>query len=242
MLTANDGFFNLTLGLASTIPAMKKKSENVIYKIISYLYEMLIGSLDIGIRNIGFAIWDTKKECIKYIEIIDLLKIPGCQTRLPFGDQSIVFLVKRAIKERAELFKSLDAVGIEKQMTRKMVLIQFAFECILDDVCTVLQITPRAVKTMFGTSRGNHKKNKQAAILKLYSMLDAKGIETLNNYTKKDDIADSVLQAMYTAYNYEELVQKKIKNCTVPAKKKRKRRSSKKGTKKKKKKFFIDRG
>ena len=73
-------------------------------------------------------------------------------------------------------------------------------------------------------------------------MLDAKGIETLNNYTKKDDIADSVLQAMYTAYNYEELVQKKIKNCTVPAKKKRKRRSSKKGTKKKKKKFFIDRG
>ena len=203
---------------------------------------MLVGSLDIGIKNIGFAVWDTNKKVISYLEVIDLLKIRGCKKRLPFGDQSVVFLVKRLIQDRADIFQSLDAIGIEKQMTRKMVLIQFAFECVLDDICVVLQISPRAVKTMFNTSCGQHKKNKQAAILKLYSMLDANGIEKVNEYRKKDDVADAILQAIYTAEHYTELVNKKIKLCTVETKRKKRRKKTKsKPRKKKKEKFFIDR-
>lgn len=199
---------------------------------------MLIGSVDIGIRNLAFCIYDTDTASVKHLELIDLLKIPGTTKRLPFGDQSVVFLVKRAIKSRRELFSSLDCFCVEKQMTRKMVLLAFAFEAVLDESCTVLQISPRAVKTMFGTSRGNHAKNKQAAIQQMYSMLDARGVDQLNQFTKKDDVCDAILQAMYVAERYDELVAKKIKLCTVPPPKKRKRRS--KSTKgKKRNKLFL---
>ena len=206
------------------------------------MQEMLIGSVDIGIRNLAFCIYDTETASVKHLELIDLLKIPGTSKRLPFGDQSIVFLVKRAIKSRMELFQSLDCFCVEKQMTRKMVLLAFAFEAVLDEACTVLQISPRAVKTMFGTSRGNHANNKQAAIMRMYSLLDAKGVDQLNQFTKKDDVCDAILQAMYTAEHYDELVAKKIKLCTVQKKKKRRKRKRPDATSKKSKKtFFIDR-
>ena len=200
---------------------------------------MRIGSVDIGIRNLAFCIYDTDTGSVKHLELIDLLSIPGTTKRLPFGDQSVVFLVKRAIKSRLALFESLDCFCVEKQMTRKMVLIAFAFEAVLDEGCTVLQISPRSVKTMFGTSRGNHANNKKAAIAQMYSMLDARGIDMMNQFSKKDDVCDAILQALYVAEHYDELVAKKIQHCTVqPTKKKRKRAA---GTKKKKPVFFVDR-
>lgn len=202
---------------------------------------MLIGSVDIGIRNLAFCIYDTATANVKHLELIDLLKIPGTSKRLPFGDQSIVFLVKRAIKSRRTLFQSLDCLCVEKQMSRKMVLIAFAFEAVLDEACTVLQISPRAVKTMFGTSKGNHANNKRAAIRMMYSLLDAKGVDQLNRFTKKDDVCDAILQAMYTAEHYDELVAKKIKLCTVQPTKKRRKRKRSDTAKKKKKTFFMDR-
>ena len=198
---------------------------------------MLIGSLDIGIRNIGFCVYDTETDSVKHVEIIDLLYMPNTKKRLPFGDQSVVFLVRRAIEKRQALFDQCDVVGIEKQMTRRMVLIQLAFECLLDHQCIVLQISPRSVKTMFGTSRGVHKKNKEAAILQLYAILDDTGKEKISQYRKKDDIADAILQAMYIGANVDALCDKKIKACAIPSKKKRKRKTSKRRGKKPK--FFT---
>ena len=188
---------------------------------------MIVGSLDIGIRNIGFAIYCSETKTISHLEIIDLLRIPNSQARLPFGDQSVVFLVKRAIHDRLELFKSCDYVGIEKQLTRKMVLIQLAFECLLDSLTEVFQISARAVKTMHGTSRGKHALNKRAAITKCLSLLDDKSRAIVVSYKKKDDICDAILQAMYMAEHLETLKRKKNAACCIKSKKKRKGRKRK---------------
>ena len=208
---------------------------------------MLIGSIDIGIRNIGFCVYDSETSAVKVLEIIDLLHVPGCTKLFNFGDQSIVFLVKRVIEQRKELFASCAIVGVEKQMTRRMVLIQFAFECLLDEITTVVQISPRSVKKLFDTSRGNHAKNKIAAIACLYTLLDKKGMEEVAKFSKKDDIADAILQAMFIAHAYDALLDKKIKECSIPTKvkRKRKRRASTKKKKKtknktKKQKFFVE--
>ena len=186
---------------------------------------MRIGSLDIGIRNIGFAIFDSETNIIKHLEIIDLLSIPNTKARLPFGDQSVVFLVKRAIQDRQALFESCDVVGVEKQLTRKMVLIQFAFECLLDHVTEVFQISARSVKTMHGTSRGKHALNKRAAIVKCLELLDDKSRAIVCAYKKKDDLCDAILQAMYIAEHVEALRRKKLACRVLP--KKRTRRSKK---------------
>jgi len=189
---------------------------------------MLIGSIDIGIRNIGFCVYDSETGAVKALEIIDLLYVPGSHKLFNFGDQSIVFLVKRVIVQRKELFASCSIVGIEKQMTRRMVLIQYAFECLLDEITTVVQISPRSVKKLFDTSRGNHAKNKIAAIACLYTLFDKKGMEQVAKFRKKDDIADAILQAMFIAHDYDALIDKKIKECSIPTTNKRKRRPKKK--------------
>ena len=160
---------------------------------------MLVGSIDIGIRNIGFCVFDASAHTIKHLEIIDLLAIPRTKNRLSFGDQSVVFLVKRVIADRRTLFEQCDVVAVEKQMTRKMVLIQFAFECLLDNMTEVFQVPPRSVKGMFHTSRGKHALNKRAAIVKTLELLDAPSRAIVSAYKKKDDVCDAILQAFFVA-------------------------------------------
>ena len=189
---------------------------------------MLVGSIDIGIRNIGLCQYDSETRAVTYVELLDLLYVPGTSKRLQLNDHSVVFLVRRAVEARLEMFKQCDIVAIEKQMTRKMVLIQLAFECILDPYTCVFQISPRSVKSMFKTSRGNHSGNKKAAIAHLYSLLDESGIEKVSQFRKKDDVADAILQAIYAAEHADALLKKKTDAC-VPAgrKKKRKRKRRK---------------
>ena len=194
---------------------------------------MIIGSIDIGIRNIGLCQYNSETRSVTYLELLDLLFIPGSTKRLQINDHSVVFLVRRAIQARMKMFQECDIVAIEKQMTRKMILIQFAFECLLDDHTCVFQISPRSVKSMFKTSRGNHASNKVAAIAHLYSVLDDVGIRKVSEFRKKDDVADAILQAMYVAEHADDLLKKKTSLC-VPAVKKRKRKYKGKSKKKKK--------
>jgi hypothetical protein len=184
---------------------------------------MIIGSLDIGIVNVGFCVYDTSTCRVRHVEIINLIALHG-QRRLQFQDKSAVFLVKRAINARKALFDECDVIGIEKQMTRKMVIIQYVFESVLSESCTVFQVPPRSVKTFFHTSRGNHLLNKKAAIVCLLSLLDDDGKAKIARFHKKDDVADAILQAMYISHHYELLMDKKIEACSGRKKKKRRRR------------------
>ena len=185
---------------------------------------MIIGSIDVGIVNMGFCLLDSATNRVKHVEIINLLFVPGNARRLNYGDKSAVFLVKRAITARQHLFDQCDVIGIEKQMSRKMIIIQIALESVLAGHCTVFQISPRSVKTVFNTSRGNHTKNKHAAIRRMYDLLDADGREKFNGFRKKDDVADAILQAMYIAKKYDFLMDQKIKACSIPTKKRKRRR------------------
>ena len=166
---------------------------------------MRIGSIDIGIRNCAICVFDSDLGKVEHIEVLDLCA-PG---NVRFGDQSVVYLVARVVEARKDLFASCEIVGIEKQMMRSMLNIQFSFEALLHPLTAVVQVPPQAVKRMFKTSCNNYAKNKKAAVRKLYELIDVRGKQLLERFAKKDDVADAILQAMYVGENASGLMKKK---------------------------------
>ena len=163
---------------------------------------MLIGSFDIGIKNIGFCVFNSGTGAVEHLEIIDLLKGPG-KKRLPFGDKTVVSLVRRMVRARRALLASCNVVAIEKQMIRKMIIIQFVLEAVLSEITTPMQVHARSVKVLFNCGTGKHKTNKKAAIKTVYKILDKKSCAVLDKYKKKDDLCDAILQALFVAHTHE---------------------------------------
>ena len=187
---------------------------------------MLLGSVDVGIANVGFCVYDTDRRSVVHLERFDLRRDVDGAT-VPFSDKAAVFLVHRALVRRRAWFARCAAVMIEKQMMRRMIIIQYVFEALLGSWTTVLQVDPRAVKRFVGTGcRGSHAKNKRAAIAKAHAVMDAAGRACLASFgAKQDDVADAFLQALYGAARYEALCAQKLAACAPPPKRKRKRRN-----------------
>ena len=181
------------------------------------------------------------------MEIIELAELPE-GGRTPFTDLSVVHLMFLLVKQRAALFRSVTIAAIEKQLIRKMIVVQFALEAALvaHGVPHVVQIPPRNVKLYIGTSRGDYTKNKKAAVRKLRQLLGAQGSQLLDVRfpRKQDDVADAVLQALYVAGNTVKVLRKwKTARRVIPppteeevaaaaAKKKKKAKAKKKKKKK----------
>ena len=159
---------------------------------------MRIGSFDIGIKNIGFAVFNSATRSVEHLEIIDLCKTGG--RRVPFGDKNAVSLVRALVRKRRALLASCDVVAIEKQMIRKMIIIQFVLEAVLSEVTTPMQVHARSVKVFFKIGTGKHRTNKKAAIKKTYEILDERGHAVINKFKKKDDVCDAILQAIFVAH------------------------------------------
>lgn len=193
---------------------------------------MLVGSLDIGIANVGFAVYDTDRATVVHLERFDVRR-DGTGPRVPFSDKAAVFLVQRAVVRRRDLFAQCTVVAIEKQMQRSMIIIQYVFEALLGGLTTVVQVDPRAVKTFMGTGcRGSHARNKRAAVVALKDLLDAPGRARLATFKKQDDVADALFGALFTAARYDTLCAQKMTACApvVPASKRRKRKRKRPST------------
>ena len=84
---------------------------------------MLVGSIDIGITNVGFAVFDTDRRSVVHLERFDLRSDGGVPAttaaaaarRVPFSDKAAVWLVQRAIAQRAHWFERCNVVAVEKQ-------------------------------------------------------------------------------------------------------------------------------
>jgi len=176
---------------------------------------MLVGSIDVGTRNMALCVYCTETKRVKLLELYDLTQ---CK-KYAFADQNAVFLCNHFIETHLKLLRQCAYVGIEKQMIRKMVIVQYSLEALLHAHTCVLQIVPRCVKIMFNISKGSHARNKRAAISKVEALIP----NGLSAFRKKDDVADAVLMALYLARDHEKLVQKKLQYCLQCGGRKRKR-------------------
>ena len=170
---------------------------------------MLVGSIDVGTRNLALAVYNSDTHAIIHVEVIDLSRV-SVRGMVKIGEQSLVFLVTKMIEDRREIFSRCTIVGIEKQMTRRMLAVQFILEAVLTPLVPyVVQVVPSNVKRWLGTGcRRNHKKNKRAAIAKLKELIGPEGSARLAKFKKKDDVADSSLQAMYIHANLKKVLAK----------------------------------
>ena len=86
---------------------------------------MIILAIDPGIKNLGWAKYNTEKNSFIEFGKYDLTKnVDKTKTK------KYAFLVKNFIDNRPDIFQSFDKICIEIQMAAKFKVIQTAFQCL----------------------------------------------------------------------------------------------------------------
>lgn len=156
---------------------------------------MLICGIDPGIKNLGWAIFDTNTNSFKSFGRYNLLKDQPKDKHTKY-----TFLVKTFIDAANEVFDSVDLVCIEIQMVAKFKVIAAAFECFFWGKSRM--VSPRSVRCHFDISTGNYAKNKKASVNIIPSLniptSNKQHFESFDN-KKRDDVADGMLLALYWA-------------------------------------------
>lgn len=161
---------------------------------------MIIVGIDPGIRNLGYAIYNTETKCFLNFGKIDLTENINKKLKTKYA-----FLVKNTIDNRGDIFGNFDHISIEIQMIAKMKTVATAFQCFFWGKSHL--ISPLALRRHFNISTGNYKKNKQASIKMIPKLpISQANIDLFNSYpaNKKDDVADAMLIALYHAQKMEE--------------------------------------
>jgi|MGYP000008525225 Holliday junction resolvasome RuvABC endonuclease subunit len=161
---------------------------------------MIILGIDPGIRNLGWAVYDTSTNAFLKFGKYDLTEGVEKKQKTKYAE-----LVQKFISERSDIFGNFDQICIETQMVAKFKVIATAFQCLLWGKSHL--ISPRSVRCHFKISTGNYKKNKKASIDIIPKLpISNANIELFNSYpsSKKDDAADAMLIALYYAQKQEE--------------------------------------
>jgi len=154
---------------------------------------MIIVSIDPGLKNLGWAVYDTQAGSFKSFGRYNLL------TDQPKAKHTkYTYLVKTFIDASAAVFAAADIIAIEIQMTAKFKVIAAAFECFLWGRSKM--VSPRSVRCHFNISMGNYAKNKKASI----DIIPSLPISTSNKQRfqtfakdKRDDVAEAMLIALF---------------------------------------------
>jgi len=171
---------------------------------------MLIVSIDPGIVNIGFAVFDSLTKEIVFadkIRLVTQMKMLKKESELIPRIYQLFFTGKIG-----SYLNSCDLVLIEQQMLKKFILVQY----ILGTLCFEKNInyqffSPRIVKTYFASGktarkdrgksvrgvRNNYKANKKTAIEIASHLFPAFMKRVCKD--KQDDVADAILQAACAA-------------------------------------------
>jgi hypothetical protein len=174
---------------------------------------MLVASIDVGTRNCALVVYDSVAHAVLAAEVVDLCRptadadadadADAAVVVVPVADQNVVYLCAAFVRARATVWAAVDVVAVEKQLSRRMLQVQYVLEAQLTARgVEVLQVAPRSVKLHFGLlGRGNHAANKRRAVAAFTAMLGPGGREQLcaRFPTKRDDVADAVLQALFVA-------------------------------------------
>ena len=161
----------------------------------AYNGHMIIVAIDPGLRNLGWSVYDTNKEMFISFGRYDLLKDQPKSKHTKYPD-----LVRDFVDASRDVFEAADAVTIEIQMAAKFKVIQTAFQCFFWDKAHL--ISPRSVRCHFKISTGNYAKNKKASVRKIAELdIPHKNKMWFERFekSKKDDVADAILIALYYA-------------------------------------------
>jgi len=154
---------------------------------------MIVVAIDPGLRNLGWSVYDTNKEIFVSFGRYDLLKDQPKAKHTKYTN-----LVRDFVEASKDVFDIADAIVIEIQMVAKFKVIQTAFECFFWEKSHL--ISPRSVRCHFDISTGNYSKNKKASVNKI-SELDIPHKNKIwferFDKSKRDDVADAILIALY---------------------------------------------
>jgi hypothetical protein len=148
---------------------------------------MRVVSIDVGLRNFGYAI-------INNGILIDFDSI--CIWDLvPKKKRTDYPYIARVLVDNTDIFKGADVVLIERQMQSRMKMIACALRCFFWEKSKM--IAPLSVRKYFKISTGVYKENKKASKNFVTRFLDHSQTEKYMSSTKKDDMADAIIQGMY---------------------------------------------
>lgn len=168
------------------------------------VYTMIILSIDPGLKNLGWSVYDTSSESFKSFGRYNLL------TDQPKAKHTkYTYLVHSFIEASKPVFETADIVCIEIQMVAKFKVIAAAFECFLWGRSHM--VSPRSVRCHFDISTGNYSKNKKASVAIVPSLpIPPKNKQWFEKFdkNKRDDVADAMLIALYWAQKHAPEAQK----------------------------------
>lgn len=148
---------------------------------------MKIVSIDVGLRNFGYAIIEDNK-------LIDFDSI--CIWDLVPKDKRKDYpYIARVLVDKTNIFDDVDCVLIERQMQSRFKMIACALRCFFWGKSHM--VAPLSVRKYFKISTGVYKQNKKASIELAPKFLNEDQLRKFKSHKKKDDIADSVLMGLY---------------------------------------------
>ena len=148
---------------------------------------MRVVSIDVGLRNFGYAIIENKR-LIEFDSICIWDLVPkNKRTDYPY--------IARVLVDNTDIFKGADVVLIERQMQARMKMIACALRCFFWEKSKM--IAPLAVRKYFKISTGVYRENKKASKDFVLQFLEEHQIPKYMSSKKKDDMADAIIQGMY---------------------------------------------
>jgi RNase H-fold protein (predicted Holliday junction resolvase) len=152
---------------------------------------MIIFAVDPGVKNMGFACYDTEKRAFLTFGNYDMMT--GAKR---IEKTKYALLTKRFCEAMAGLLEKSDVVVIEAQMQARMKVIQTALQCFYWNKSHV--IGPLAVRKFFGISMSNYRLNKKTSVeLAPFLIRTANEKKMFTTFNKKDDVSDAIILARY---------------------------------------------
>ncbi len=147
---------------------------------------MLVLSVDIGIRNFAFTLYCTLESKFLLFRLIDLGKVKD-------------YVAKMRELSSTEPFMMADVILVERQMRSCMKTMAVSLRAFNYD--KTVMVAPQSIKRHFRTAMRKHSKNKKAGVEMARKYLRAHMLERFEKLSKKDDIADCVLQTIWYLRN-----------------------------------------
>ena len=194
---------------------------------------MYIGSIDPAVKNLGFVVYDSETEQFIHLGKSNLLLMSATEKEIQYKRSVIPRVCVSWVSDHSTLLSKCDFVIIEGQMLNKHIQISLVLEALIESqFCKALILHPTTVKTYFKTRKHNYTLNKKASVAKCQEILSKEEWSKVLYFPekKRDDVCDSILQAIYTADHFELARQKHDDVCAVA----KTRKTTKKKTKQKK--------
>ena len=169
---------------------------------------MKVLGIDPGLRNMAYCFMvEGKIRCLERVDIFDGHEIVVKDT----FDRAMKFM-----DDIKDLTDEADVVLVEKQfadnklaLSTCLIVIQTVIQCICRTKCVVVHAL--AIKRVYGTSMGEYRLNKQAAIRKAIEICP----DILSLFPKKkiDDISDAFLLSHFGTYHLGSVFSKGKVSC-----------------------------